>query len=347
MKKLLLFISLLCLTGLFACGSGGSDKEEKRAIHGTAAIGAYMPNGAVVELRPAAIPTGNTILAGTTWNGHESWVAEENPATIITGQITGDQGEYTIDVTGTTGPYLIRIQDPVSLKWYYSFADTEAEIANVNPYTDWMVRAYYYGRWFVLIDDCFTAGTFTKWADGMDIYFLKTSYGFDNTNIYWYNMPVPMPDGAGIARNMTELQYIVNYRWGVDIGDVLTRDWVVGDTYDTILDGSTLDYDYISTKLSECFFADDMMDHGIAFYDLATQMLHVEIWTPYNYCYVDWPDGTGNTYLTLVDSVNGLNHFSRVAPYTILRQTLGVKFNTVPYSSPFPGTAISFITFIE
>jgi hypothetical protein len=350
MKKIFSLCSILCLIlWLAACGDaknkdGGT--VHHRTVHGTAATGAYMPNGSIVQIRPAPIPTGQQTLLGTAPNGVETWVTEKNSAAVIVGQVSGNQGVYTIDVTGSSGPYLIRIQDPVSLKWYYSYADGSIETANVNPYTDWMVRAYYFGRWFVLIDDCFSAGAFSKFADGVDFSFFKTSYGFSGTNIYWPNMPVPMPDNAGILRNMSQLQYIINLRWGVNIGDVLTRDWAVGDTYDSILDGTTLDADYIGLMLADCFFADDMMDHGVAYYNTTNQTLHVELWTPYEYCRIEWP-GIGLIDWTPTETVNGLNHYVLDAPYSTTTPRINFRVSDKPLVTYDPGIVFNILSFTQ
>ena len=345
MKKILVLCSVLCLISVFSCSGIDGGGPAVKKIHGTAATGAYMPDGSIVQIRPAPVPTGQTILVGTTPGGYESWMPEENPADLIVGAVTGNEGAYSVDVSGTVGPYLIRVQDPVSLKWYYSFADELTETANVNPYTDWMVRAYYYGRWFVLIDDSFDSGVFSKFADGLPFFFFKTSYGFDGINVYWLNMPAPMPDVAGMTRNMKELQYVVNLRWGVEIGDILTRDWVVGSSYDSILDGSTLDAAYISLALADCFFADAMMDHGAAFYDTAAGTLHVDLWSPFNYCRIDWPDGTGFADAVPVETIDGLNHYTKTAPYTVKNPKIAFRIGNEPFTASAPGSVFNITTF--
>jgi hypothetical protein len=348
MKKIFSLCSVLCLImWLIACGSGSKnaiDKTTSRMIHGTAATGAYMPDGAIVQVRPAPIPTGQQILVGTTQSGLESWEDEKIPADLITGQVSGNRGVYTIDVSETVGPYLIRIQDPVSLKWYYSYTDGSVETANVNPYTDWMTQ-YYYRAFDLNVDDSFLTGVCTKTSSGVTLTFMKSSYGFNGTFIYWYGMPLPLADSAQISRAMSELQYVVNLRWNISIGDVLTRNWTVGDTYDTILDGTTLDVPYITTMLNISYCADDMMNYGIAYYDTVNTTLHVELWTTYPYCRADWPDGTGNTDLTLIDTVNGVNHFMREAPYTVKPMQIGIKFNNVPFIPSNLGIALSMTTF--
>jgi hypothetical protein len=345
MKKMIMFLSILCLIHT-ACNNYKSPEPvgASKIIHGIAATGAYMPDGSIVQVRPAPISTGNIILVGS-YNGFESWVMEENPADVVSGTVVGNEGVYNIDLTNTTGPYIIRIQDPVSLRWYYSYASDSSEIANVNPYTDWMVRAFYFGRWFVLVDDCFLTGAFTKFADGAGFFFFKTSYGFNSVNVYWLNMPMPMPDISGINRNMTELQYVINFRWSVGIGDALTRNWVVGEAYDSILDGSSLDSNYITTVLADCFFADTMMDHGIAYYDTTTGMLHVDLWTPFNYCKINWPDGGGLINVSPIETVNGLNHYSHVAAYTTLPPTIDFRINDKPFAQNDPGTAFNIVTY--
>jgi hypothetical protein len=344
MKKMIMFLSILCLIHT-ACNSYKEPASVKavKMIRGIAATGAYMPDGSIVQVRPAPIPTGNTILVGS-YNGYESWVTEENPADVVSGAVVGNEGVYNIDLTNTTGPYIIRIQDPVSLKWYYSYANDSSEIANVNPYTDWMIRYYYYAFDFN-VDDCFPTGLCAQTAENIPLTFMKSSFGFDSTFVYWLNMPLPFPDIAQITRAMSELQYVVDLRWSVDIGDVLTRNWAVGESYDSILDGSTLNISYITTMLNISYRADDMWNRGVAFYDTVNTVLRVEVWTPYPYCRVDWPDGTGNTDLTLMDTTNGVNHFMREAPYTIKPMQVGVKFNNVPFSTPLPGTAVSVMTF--
>ena len=175
---------------------------------------------------------------------------------------------------------------------------------------------------------------------------MKSSYGFNGVRVFWYGMPLPVPGVAQINRAMSELQYVVNLRWGVDIGDVLTRDWIVGESYDSILDGSTLDVPYISEMHNNSYVADDMMNYGAIYYDTAAATLRVDIWSTYDYCRVDWP-GIGNTDLTLIDTVNGVHHYAREDAHSVSPMQISVKFNNVPFIPSNPGFSFSMMTFTK
>ena len=356
MKKFLCIISVLFL---FACSGSSDKKSASRIIKGTAATGAYMPDGSPVELRSAPVATGNTIRVGSWVNPitNETMYDDEPetiPSAVLTGTVTGGNGKYTIDVSGISEPYLIRVQDTVSGKWYYSYADGLSDTANVNPYTDWMVRAYYIGYWDVDADDCFADGKMKVWGigdnKGQDISYCKTSRGFDATVPFWYGRSMPLPDNAQIARTMAQLQYVTSSRYSIDIGDVLTRSWIVGESYDAILDTTTIDHAYMMRTLDDSYYTDDMMEKGIVYYYNSGTMIHVEIWSKYSSIRLmslsesaSRPDG----YLEMSASevVDGIYHYVYDGSITRTDTDLTVMANNHAYDGNHVGAGFGIPTF--
>lgn len=144
-SSLIWAILILAVVSVVGCGEESS-KLTKRIIHGKAAIGAFIDEGAQVQVRPASIDG-------------------ENPAEIING-VVGADGNYTIIIpeeipaipdeesvpltkSGTsmengTG-FIIRVWSASAGSWVYSYAENNGPdtVANVNPYTDMFVRCIY------------------------------------------------------------------------------------------------------------------------------------------------------------------------------------------------------------
>lgn len=340
MKKLLvcLFISLF----IFACAPA-QETKSRHVITGTAAKGAIFPDGSPVELRSAPIPTGNQIIVGYYPNGDPDYQPETTPSEVKTATVSGGEGRYTIDVTGMTEPYLIRVQDLSSGKWYYSYADGESDTANVNPYSDWIVRYWYYSMSFDP-DISFSSGIVTFLYGGIPASYIKCSYGFNNTEIIWNGMSLTIPDNSQIQRSMSELQYIINTRWLVDIGDVLTREWIIGESYDSILDGTTLDIAYIERQLSNTYVAYDMQEKGIAYYHDSNSKLHVEIYSIYPYCRVDWP-GIGNIDMPITETIDGVNHYVYDSTVSSNPLDIVIRINNTPFLPSNQGIAYGLRTY--
>lgn len=339
---------ILIFIFLWAC-TPAMDKPKNNYIHGIAAKGAFFPDGSVIELRGSPTLTGNDIVVGQNPDGSDYIVPEETPSIVVSATVVGNAGEYSIDVTGLSAPYLIRAQDSVSGKWYYSYAGIGADTANINPYTDWMVQNFYYGVYNININDCFATGIFTVWGygddAGNDIQFTKSSYGLNKTKVMWYGMPMPMPDNTMIQRVMGQLQYIINVRYSVDIGDVLTRNWVLGEDYDSILDSTTIDSAWISRNLANMCFADDMMDHGIAYYNVSAGTIHVELWSVYAYCKIMEQNGNGLLQVYDNNPVNGLYHYVYDSSYSTHAIDEAIRISDKEFSTPEPGCVFSIVTY--
>lgn len=102
--------SMVVMVGLIGCGSGGGSSVESNAVSGVAAVG--VPIVGSVTLKDSSVP------------------AKEMSATVL------PDGSYTIDTTGLTAPFLIKVVGVANnTNWtLYSFA-TGTGVANTNPIT--------------------------------------------------------------------------------------------------------------------------------------------------------------------------------------------------------------------
>lgn len=336
MKKL--YVIIISFILLWACAPAQETSTKKRFISGTAAVGAYIPDGSQVELRAAPVKTGNQIIVGYYPNGDPDYQDETTPTEVRTAVVSGGEGAYTVDVTGLTEPYIVRVQ--CGGRWYYSYADGSSDTANVNPYSDWMVR-YYYQYINIDPDKYFISGKY----DTDDISYTKWSYGLNKTGRLWHNQSMPLPDNVQIQRVVKQLQLIFLTRYSIDIGDVLTREWVVGETYDTILDGTIIDWEYIKRYLAWSYNADDMLESGIAYY-YNTDQLYFEFWSPYQYCQIRSVPGIAD--LTPIDYTDGLYHYKYDGSSGGQNYIdVVIMMSDQPITSPNPGCTYGLTTYIK
>jgi len=109
-----IIFTLLTISLITACGSGGEDGVEGTGLGGTVAVGAPVKNKSVV-IRGKR---GNKKLA-----------------------LTNELGKYATKFTGLTAPYLIKV-DVNDNKSLYSIA-LEGGTANVHPLSDLIIRNWY------------------------------------------------------------------------------------------------------------------------------------------------------------------------------------------------------------
>jgi hypothetical protein len=112
---------LLAAAGVLipACGSGssGGAAATPKALIGTAATGNPIANATIT--------------------------AKDRNGTVASG-LTDVNGVYTLDVTGLTAPYLLKITTPTPTD-YYSVGTLEG-VVNITPFTDLIIRNYYGSR---------------------------------------------------------------------------------------------------------------------------------------------------------------------------------------------------------
>jgi hypothetical protein len=106
------FAGSLLLAG---CGGGSSSPPSPPTVRGTAASGAPIAAATVtLKDRNGTSRTATTSATGT----------------------------YSIDVSGLTTPFLVKVDHPITLASYYSVG-TQAGVVNVTPLTDLIVEEFY------------------------------------------------------------------------------------------------------------------------------------------------------------------------------------------------------------
>jgi len=106
-----IIVAIISLVSLSACGGGGGGTPTSQSVSGVAATGAAI-NGGPISLRDAS---GHTKTA-----------------------VTDASGNYSVDITGLTGPFLLRVH-PAAGADLFSYA-TGSGTANIHPFTDLIVR---------------------------------------------------------------------------------------------------------------------------------------------------------------------------------------------------------------
>ena len=251
-------------------------------LKGVAARGAVLPKGSRVEIRGApsntkdGSPVSYTFLCSIqnpAWADVTISLTPQTPSALIVSEISDDSGNYQVDVSTLTAPYLIRIADAtghvvaqnnVKSNWYYSIAASADVPANVNPLTDAMVHSWYmYSNWTNLstvnIDTIFTSGVYAthtsykyggmgwstiKWADGTfhaDPHYLPEGMAF------------PMPKIDEINGAIVALNFWINHAYSTgsqltDFESPISGKWIIGQGLDAILDiaGSRISEIYIA-----------------------------------------------------------------------------------------------------
>lgn len=226
MKKIMCILLLIAF--LVSCKSTeDSEKPLVVTIKGVAAIGVVLPKGSEVQVRGSAV----------------DGVASE----VKTSAISDDQGNYAIDVSGLTGPYLLRVNDPAghsdghghTYYWYYSLAQESGSTANINPLTDSMVRAWYQyssitNLALINIDNSFSSGVYPS---GVSYCHYNVSLGA----LVPENTALPMPSAEDINYVTTSINFWLANGYiasgsTVELTNPVTSPWIVGQGYDQILD---------------------------------------------------------------------------------------------------------------
>lgn len=333
MKKLFIFLMFV----LIGCGGSSNNSTPpatvKKIIKGQAAIGSFLPVGAEVDIRPAPV------------NGV--------PCDLIVTSIADDSGSYSADITtitqaaGTTpinanqpSGYIVRVY--TGSGWLYSYADNQGDAmtADVNPYTDIMIRV-----WYQYINISSAPGGGNNYD--IDVLF-PTGLFSDNAT------PMDVPDSTVISEAIATMNNMLIRVYNLsNMDNFLNMQWEEGAPIDCLL-GST-DYTelewFLNTEFIQLFYFPDVLTDGAAFQG-ATQPfpggngapLTVDIWTPYG--------NTGNVTLSYInnsfsyngsmlmvkqsDSVAGSNHFQAITPPVQEDNEMSVMITIDDYNNGTP-----------
>ncbi|TAK09091.1 MAG: hypothetical protein EPO39_03120, partial [Candidatus Manganitrophaceae bacterium] len=114
------FLALFFLTALLlqSCGGGGGSSSNPggntSSLSGTAATGAAVANATITIKDAAGVSKSAT---------------------------TGTDGKYTIDVTGMTAPFLVKVDLPGGTALYS--VGGAAGVVNIHPFTDLIISTWY------------------------------------------------------------------------------------------------------------------------------------------------------------------------------------------------------------
>ena len=335
MKKLFIILMLI----LIGCGSSNNNTTVtpvtpvKKIIKGQAAVGSFLPIGAEVDIRPApvnGVPCDLIITSIQDESG--TYTADvSNPKTSASSTITADQ---------PTG-YIIRVQSGSG--WIYSYADNsgDAMTADVNPYTDIMIRV-----WYKYINIASAPGGGNNYD--IDVLFPSGLFSDNSTAI-------GIPDSDTISEVIATMNNMLIRVYNLsDIDNFINMQWQEGSTIDSLLGSSSypeLSW-YLNTEFVKLFYSPDVLTDGAAFQG-ATQPfpggngapLTVDIWTPYG--------NTGNVTLSYIkdgginyngsmlmvkqsDSVTGSNHYQAITPAVEEDNEMSVMITIDDYNNGTP-----------
>ena len=307
MKKLY-FMFLVSL--LIGCGNSNNNSSAtnpitpiKKIIKGQAAVGSFLPVGAEVDIRPAPV------------NGV--------PCDLIVTQIADDQGNYAADVSNpkttagqsleSTQPagYIIRVQAGGS--WLYSYADNQSDamVADVNPYTDIMIRVWYNSISREIHGG--VPGIITEFT-------LETlfSTGMQEDKI----TAMDVPDSTTMSEVITSMNNIMIRVYNLpSMSNYINMQWAEGSPIDCLLYNSSYPHLqwFLNTEFWHLFQCPDVITDAAAIQTGPDgSPVQIDIWTPYgntgNVTLLALTDdqGTVNPQTIMIkmsDSVEGNNHF--------------------------------------
>lgn len=284
----LMFFIFIFLT--ISCSPAHDKKDStKRTIRGKAAIGAYIEQGAVVQVRPAAV------------NGI--------PCDIIESIVTDNQGNISVDVsnptqlTGATQPgetvpdgYLIRVYSSAVSAWVYSYAENDSVdmVANSNPFTDAMIRQFY------------TTGNndnvHSNSANDKNIDSVFLSGVFDDTTA------INLPNAVTIDIIMQTMSNMLARNYNMPATqNALVDTWTADAGLDALLDHNVYPRltAFLQDEFKNLFFDAEVLTDALCKQNEVGDPINVEIWTAYG--------NTGNVTLTY-------NNNGTILTYTMIKQ---------------------------
>lgn len=231
----------------------------------------------------------------------------------------------------------------------FSYKHRLSGVANINPYTDLMIRAWYDGTCVVgsfaghiNIDDVFTEGVYPSGTAKCVSTNPPSSSGFiaDST-------PIDLPDMTTINKVQSLMSKMTSHIFNIDLENVLTANWVEGQGFDAILDraGSNICFYLLgSNTLSGAILWPDYLNDFVIYSEvIVTQTgttinsksinMHADIWTPQSTVALNDYYGLFSVPLALQsDSVTGNNHYMGNATITAQSPLVNFKVNNDAYS---------------
>ena len=361
MKRLFFITWFVFLSILIACGGGSSSKTDKdgtprnpqkvsKFVKGVAAKGVALPIGSIVELRSTHKDyeveyyvldeeTGEKIL-NESGNPIIETKVEHKESIIITSTVIDNNGTYEMDVTELASPYLIRAKDSSTGLWYYSVSDGEVGVANINPYTDMLIRQWYLKRvslenpCHIDIDQAFTPGILTIYDNGNPVTDLLYSvFGSPVSGHVWYGKEMSLPNITDINKVRDALAFSINERYGVVLGDVITRNWIINEPYDALLDDAGFDPAYLQQIINSMYYSVGIIEKSDVYYQAGK--LYIKVWTKFgNSGFVTIRpdrDCVGGD-MTLQSTVEGINYYTiEITGSTVIEVQVEVEdFSSAP-----------------
>lgn len=327
MKKLFLIAAVLVVWTILmiTCFSGcksDKDKDESpslRVIKGIAAIGAFIEEGSTVQVRPAQVDgVPSEIIEGVVGpdGTYEVVIPEEVP---VEPEVTDEFMKSYILKSGSTPEngtgFIIRVWSPAMSTWIYSYSENDGPetIANVNPYTDMMVRRFYA-----------TANN--------SAYPLNNAYDQDINNIFTSGLfhdgvtPVNVPTNETITIAMNLMSKMLYRIYGLsDIQNALIDDWEIDLGLDGLLNasGRSRMNELLQYEFEYIYVTPDLITDGYAIQPEMFDAVDVEIWSSHGDTGTVTMMLRGVTYTMNkeADSVNGANHFK-------CQSNTGLQLNT-------------------
>lgn len=271
-----MYVVMFCIMMFFAIvGCSDTPAKTGRKIHGKAAIGAYIEEGAQVQVRPASVDGENPaeLIEGTVGADgyYEVTIPEEIPVV--------PDGEPVTKASGTLEPgngFIIRAWSASSGSWIYSYAENDsADItANVNPYTDMFVRCFYNPSMVdqSRINNYFPTGTFT---DGS---------------------VMTLPDATFVLRVMDVMSRMLHAVFGLDdIQNALLDTWIIDMGLDQLIlqIGISQLNGYLYSQFHYIIQKPYIFNNASAIADEESKNITIDIWTDYG--------NTGNVTATATD----------------------------------------------
>lgn len=309
MKKILFVCFMIfALSFLWSCTPENENKSV-RTIHGKAAIGAYIEEGAQVQVRPASVDGVNpaNLIEGTVGADgyYEVVIPEEIPEVSDPEIITKSISKSPVFYENGTG-FIIRVWSESAESWIYSYSENDGAdtVANVNPYTDRLVRCFY--------------NQIRVNQGNIDIYFptgIKPDGGI-----------MTIPTSESISKIMTTMSNILYTVYGLsDIQNALNDSWQIDLGLDQLI--GSIGINKLGTFLEVEFWNllndPDVITNGSAIHNEIGEPVYVEIWTPYGntgkvyMTYTDIPGGSQTVeMIKQPDSAEGNNHFKAVSTNT-------------------------------
>ena len=304
MSLLACFCIIFMLAFVMGCGGNSTKDKQVRKIHGQAAVGSFLVEGTTVEIRPAPV--------------------DGIPCELITTTVTDSSGNYEADVSKpvTTEGGELSPEQPtgflIHASGLYSYTDNsgDAMTANVNPYTDTLVRQYY-----KICNNDIVSLTVDKQIDNV----FPTGLFSDGVTA------VNIPDSALMLKVVNVMTNVLISSYGLtSMDDFLTAQWSTSIPLDNLLNSSLYPRlsEFLPAEFEYLLTMPDAYTDGKAIQPIVNSPIYVDIWTSKGDTGVVTCNYGSYSYTMTKepDSVNGNNHFYCQTD-TFMQVGGGVNFN--------------------